>query len=122
MEHGAASRSDPAKVLAKAYPRAAAKLGLTETETAAIIGLDEAELGQPVDPNSGSGQKALWLVAIATSLYALTGGDEKWMRAWLRNHNKLTGGIPAEQIKSAAGLARVARTVDALRGPTRRWD
>jgi hypothetical protein len=50
------------------------------------------------------------------SLHALVGGDSETMRHWLHNANRATGGVSAEQVRSAAGLAQVCDYLDAIRG------
>jgi hypothetical protein len=38
------------------------------------------------------------------------------MRHWMHTPNQHTGGVPAEQIKSVAGLAGVLEYLDGMRG------
>jgi hypothetical protein len=47
------------------------------------------------------------LIRAARALFALTGGDEDWIRHFMRSPNHLTGGIPAEQVQTVQGLVRV---------------
>ncbi|MBK9468295.1 MAG: DUF2384 domain-containing protein, partial [Gammaproteobacteria bacterium] len=56
------------------------------------------------------------LVRLARALFALTGGDQDWIRHFMRTPNKVTGGIPARQIESIQGLVTVLQFVDAIRG------
>ena len=44
------------------------------------------------------------LTLILTSLDALAGGDTTWMQHFMKSSNKLTNGIPVEQIQNAQGL------------------
>ncbi|TVQ68528.1 MAG: DUF2384 domain-containing protein, partial [Chromatiaceae bacterium] len=55
-------------------------------------------------------------IRLARALFALTGGDEDWVRHFVRSPNKVTGGIPAEQIETIQGLMSVLQFVDAIRG------
>lgn len=114
-------RPDEAVVLSKALFRAAEQLGLKQQELADVLGLHRTGITRLKDsmhlkPQSKTGEMALLLVRAARSVYALVGGDEQWTRAFMRNPNKLTGGIPAEQIKTVQGLVGVVECLDALRG------
>ena len=108
-------------VLAKAVLNAAAELGLKQAELAAVLGLHRTAISRlkksgALDPDSKQGELALLLVRLARALYALTGGDEAWIRHFMRTPNKVTGGVPAEQITSVQGLVGVLQFVDAIRG------
>ena len=103
----------PEAVLAKAVLNAAAELGLKQAELAAVLGMHR---NPSLDPDSKQGELALMLVRVARALFALTGGDEDWIRHFMRTSNKVTGGVPAEQIKSVEGLVSVLQFVDAIRG------
>ena len=46
----------------------------------------------------------------------LAGGDIGGMKHWMHTNNLHTGGVPAEQVKTVAGLTRVIDHLDALRG------
>lgn len=111
----------PEVVLAKAVLSAAAQLGLKQAELAAVLGMHRTAISrlkqQPaLDPQSKAGELALLLVRVARALYALTGGDQDWIRHFMRSPNKATGGVPARQIESIQGLVTVLQFVDALRG------
>lgn len=108
-------------VLAKAVLRAAEQLGLRQAELAAVLGIHRTAVSRlkqspALDPHSKAGELALLLIRVARALFALTGGDEEWMRHFLRTPNRLTGAVPAEQLQSIQGLVTVLQTVDALRG------
>ncbi len=112
---------DPAQVLAKAVLRAGAQLGLNQGQLGQVLGLHRSVVsrlkrGRPLDPASKEGELALLLVRVARALFALTGGDEAWMRHFMATPNRLTGGVPAEQVRTVQGLVRVLQVVDALRG------
>jgi len=112
---------DAGQVLAKAVLRAAAQLGLNQGALARVLGLHRSAVsrlkgGRPLDPASKEGELALLLIRVARSLFALAGGDEAWMRRFMTTPNRLTGGVPAEQVNSVEGLVRVLQVVDALRG------
>jgi hypothetical protein len=111
----------PDAVLAKAVLRAADQLGLRQSGLADVLGMHRTAISrmktaQSLDPASKQGELALLLVRLARALYALTGGDGVWIRHFMRAPNRITGGIPAEQIVSIQGLVTVLRVVDAMRG------
>lgn len=111
----------PEVVLAKAVLRAAAQLGLKQAELAAVLGMHRTAISRlkqrpALDPQSKAGELALLLVRLARALYALTGGDQDWIRHFMGSPNKVTGGIPARQIESIQGLVTVLQFVDAIRG------
>ena len=110
-----------AEVLAKAALGAAARLGLTQRQLAAVIGLSEASVsrlqqGRGIEPSRKEGELALLFVRLYRSLDALVGGDEAQARAWLHAENVHLGGVPAERIRSVEGLVDVIGYLDAMRG------
>lgn len=108
-------------VLAKAVLNAAEQLGLKQAQLAAILGVHRTAIsrlkGKPeLDPASKQGELALLLIRLYRALYALTGGDADWMRHFMNTPNRVTGGIPVQQIESISGLVSVLQFVDAIRG------
>lgn len=108
-------------VLAKAVLKAAEQLGLKQSELAVVLGIHRTAVSRlkqnpSLDPQSKEGELALLLVRIGRALFALTGGDEEWIRHFMRSPNKATGGVPAQQIARIEGLIRVLHFVDAIRG------
>lgn len=121
MESAEVLRPAPEAVLAKAVLRAADQLGLKQGELAAVLGIHRTAVSRlknrpVIDPRSKQGELALLLIRLARALYALTGGDEEWMKHFMRSPNRLSNGVPAEQISSIQGLITVVQLVDALRG------
>lgn len=107
-------------VLAKAVIRAADQLGLKQSELAAVLGIHRTAVSrlkqQPsLHPESKTGELALLLVRVARALYALTGGDQAWIHHFMRSPNRITGGVPAQQMQSIQGLIAVLQYVDAIR-------
>lgn len=112
---------EPTAVLAKALLNAAEQLGLKQSELGAILGLDRTGISRlkqnpSLDPNSKRGELALLVIRIARALFALTGGDKEWIKHFMHNPNKVTGGIPAKQMETIQGLMQVVQFVDAIRG------
>jgi len=108
-------------VLAKAVLNASAQLGLKQAELAAVLGIHRTAVSrlkqQPsLDPASKQGELALLLIRIARALFAVTGGDQEWMRHFMRSSNTITGGVPIKQIETIQGLVSVLTFVDAIRG------
>lgn len=111
----------PENVLSKAVLNASEQLGLKQAELAAVLGIHRTGVSRlktngTLDPNSKEGELALLLIRMARALYALTGGDKDWILHFMQSQNKVTGGIPREQIGSIEGLIRVLQFVDAIRG------
>ena len=111
----------PETVLAKAVLRAAEQLGLKQAELAAVLGMHRTAISPlkttaSLDPDSKQGELALLLLRLARALFALTGGDQEWIRHFMRTPNKITGGIPAAQIETIQGMTTVLQFVDAIRG------
>ena len=111
----------PDIVLAKAIVNASTQLGLKQSEIAAALGMHRTAFSRvktklSLDPQSKQGELALIVVRIARALFALTGGDEVWIKRFMHSQNKVTGGIPAKQISTIEGLMTVLRFVDAIRG------
>lgn len=110
--------ADKKVVLAKAVLSAAEQLDLKQVQLAAILGVHRTAISRlkNLDPASKQGELALLLIRLSRALYALTGGDTDWMRHFLNTPNRVTGGIPVEQIESISGLVSVLQFVDAIRG------
>ena len=109
-----------AQLIAKAVTRAGAALGLRQSEVAAVIGTSPSQVSKMKDgaPVSGkAAELALYLIRVFRALDAITGGDARSMQAWVRNANTDLNGVPAELLKSAAGLVAVMTYLDAARAP-----
>lgn len=112
---------DAGEVLTKAVLRATERLALPRGELARVVGVSAASVSRlgrsrVVDPDTKEGELALLLLRVFRSLDALVGGDEAALRAWFHAHNHHLGGVPAELVRSAAGLVHVAEYLDAMRG------
>lgn len=112
---------DKKVVLAKAVLNAAEQLDLKQAQLAAILGMHRTAISRlksnpELDPASKQGELALLLIRLYRALYALTGGDADWMRHFMNTPNRVTAGIPIQQIESISGLVSVLQFVDAIRG------
>lgn len=112
---------DPAAVLCKALFNASEQLTLKQEELGKVVGINRTSISRlkqkgQLDPKSKQGELALLLIRVARSLFTLSGGDSEWIEHFMRSHNRLTGGVPAQQIQSVQGLMRVLTCLDALRG------
>lgn len=106
-------------VLSKAILHAAEKLGLTADQLARILSVKAEyavinQVNMQCDPDSTSGQRALLLIQMFQSVYALTGGDVEAIQNFMSSPNRITGGIPIEQIQKDPGLIQVLECVQAL--------
>lgn len=109
-------------VFNKALLRVTEFLQLSRKEVSAILGVSEATLcrvyagKKPFELHSNEGSLGLLLIRIFRSLDALLGGNQEQCRLWLRSQNSHLQAIPAEKIKTIAGIVEVANYLDAMRG------
>ena len=108
-----------ATVLAEAILKTADLLGLSQTQLAAVMGLDLASMNQiefsaVLEPTSAHSEAGLLLIRLYQSLSALTGGDSEWIDYFMNAFNTATDGIPIQQIQTRAGLEKVLTVVEAL--------
>jgi len=109
-------------VLTRALLRTAQLLGLSQKDTARIVGVSPASLSRlatgtrPLDPESKEGECALLLIRVFRALDALLGAREDDVRSWFHADNAHLGGVPAEQVMTITGLVHVAEYLDAMRG------
>jgi len=116
--HGLALRApDEQAVLKKAFLSAGKALGLSRAELGEVIGRDRSGFVRGgIDPAGKAGELALLFLRCYRGLFVLMGGRAEDMRHWMHTPNRDTGGIPAEQVRSVQGLARVVEYLDAMRG------
>ncbi|RYH09598.1 XRE family transcriptional regulator [Tropicimonas sp. IMCC6043] len=110
-------------VLTKAVCNAAGRLGLSQAEMAALLGVSA-----PTASRMFRGEYFLHearkefefgtlLLRLFRSLDAITGGDSRVNAEWMRNANSALGGIPAELIRTTMGLVDVVTYLDSRRAP-----
>ncbi len=101
--------------------RAGARLELTQTQLARILGLSTATTSRlatgawQLAPDSKAWELAAVLVRIYRSLDAITGGKVEAMRAWMHSSNDALAGEPARLMLTAEGLIHVLHYLDASR-------
>ena len=107
-------------MLTRALLRAAERLGLSQRDLSAVLGVSPSTLSRlprrPVDPRSKEGELAILFVRLYRSLDALLDGDTEKARRWLHAENHHLGGTPAELVRTVEGLVHVIEYLDALRG------
>lgn len=86
--------------IAEAIAAAALRLGITPPELRQIAALGD--------------EQGLLLIRCEQALAVLCGGDVVVMRHWMRTRNEGTGGVPAQQVVTPAGLAAVLDYLEAL--------
>ena len=110
------TQADARIVFTKALLNAGKHLGLSQAELGQVIGKDRTSISRGVSETSKAGELALLFIRCYQSLYMLVGGDSRDMKHWMHTNNQHTGGVPAEQVKTVAGLMRVVDYLDDLRG------
>ena len=106
-------------VLAEAVLKTANLLGLSNTQLAAVMGLDLMSMNQikfsaVLEPTSSQGKTGLLLIRLYQGLSALTGGDSEWIDYFMNAFNTATNGVPTQQIQNRKGLEKVLTVVEAL--------
>lgn len=113
---------DAAAVLAKAVLRAGSRLGMSQAELAAVLGVSGASVSRlvsgrrGVDPASKEGELALLFVRLFRSLDTLVGGSETASREWMHAENSGLGGVPVRLVRTVRGLVDVGEYLDGMRG------
>lgn len=113
-----ASQAIDAKMtLTKAFLNAGKELGFSQDELGEIVGRDRTTISRNgIDPESKAGELALLFIRAYRGLFTLVGGKRDDLRHWMHTQNRHIGGIPAQQMKSVAGLIHVVEYLDAIRG------
>ena len=106
-------------VLAEAVLKTANLLGLSNTQLAAVMGLDLMSMNQikfsaVLEPTSSQGKTGLLLIRLYQSLSALTGDDSEWIDYFMNAFNTATDGVLIQQIQTREGLEKVLMVVEAL--------
>ncbi len=111
---------NPNMVVLKAFNNACKELGVSRDEASLIVGVDKATLSRNktkgFDPSSKTGELCLQFVRAYRSLFAIAGGDKRFMQHWLGTHNTALSEQPLKLMFSIVGLIQVNEYLDALRG------
>ena len=103
------------RVLAKAVLAAAQKMGLTYDKLAMILGIDLSRTNIDCSKLSLLQKEiALKLIRITVALDSLIGGDISMMQHFMKSPNKITKGIPLDQIQNISELEIVLQFVEGL--------
>ena len=95
---------------------------LDQARLGRIIGKSTATISRmldgktTIDPDSKSGELALYLIRVSRSLNALMGDRYSVQRQWLSTDNKAFNCSPLEALTTAQGLVEVVSYLDAMRG------
>lgn len=99
-------------VLSKAASAAARRLGLSESQLAALLGLKpsqevwDASLLSRLDPEAPTGKRAVQLVRLQVVLEQLLGSSEL-SEDWMRGYEATLQGVPLALIESDQGFLDV---------------
>ncbi len=112
--------ADEQRVLGEALKNALKRMGITQKDCEAIVGLSKSHLRtilqQGINPYSKTGELCLLVIRIYRSLYALVGGNQEHMKHWMHSPNRAFGEqAPVERMKQIDGLTEVLRYCDAMR-------
>ena len=111
------------KILTQAVMNAAKYLGLNDQQLSTALEISTDELcamrsgSKQLIENSTSFVRAIYVVRIYRSVFAIMGGDELVMRQWMKSPNTALDAIPIEIIKTWEGLESVVNYLDTRRAP-----
>lgn len=106
-----------AAVLTKAVLRAVERLGLTQAQLAAVLGVSPStvsRLGDKPLSRSKALELAQLLIRVYRSLIGIVGTDAAAAQ-WMASENRYLGGRPVELVQRVEGLAETLRYLDAMR-------
>lgn len=111
------STAEQQRVLAKAVMNVANQLNLTPVQLSELLGLDPASITQTealpeLDPQTETGQRAMFLVQIFKRLYVMTGGDSAWMQQFMHTRNQVSNGIPVEKMGCLDGMRNILAVLE----------
>lgn len=118
-----AKSQERGRVITVAVLRASETLGLSGKELGRVLGVSEPSVSRMrrgdyrLDESSKAFELAALFIRLFRSLDAITAGDSKVARAWLRNENRALGGRPIDQIQTISGLTHDLAYLDSQRAP-----
>lgn len=105
--------TEQSRVLISALIKAVDKLGISSYSLENIIGIN-LQHEMVLLLGSTQAEHAKLLIRLCIALKKLCGGDINFIQRYMQSHNKLTNGIPENQIQSREGLEIVLNTVESL--------
>ncbi len=113
-------KPDQSVVVMKAFLNACEALAVSNIERSKLIGKDPSTLSRKKAVGFALDSKECELqlnfIRVYRSLYAIAGGDKKFMKHWYKTDNKALHGAPADLCQTILGLVRVNQYLDAMRG------
>ena len=109
-------------VLVKAAVRAGLSLGLTDTQTYDLLGLDARDLSSEASekrclhPEGDEGMACVALIRIWQYVDQLVGGDALKVRTWSTAPNAALGAVPAQLVCEPGGRDRVLAYLEGMLG------
>ncbi|MET0529556.1 MAG: antitoxin Xre-like helix-turn-helix domain-containing protein [Microvirga sp.] len=110
-------------IVSKAAIRAAERLGVSQRDLGAIIGVSESTVSRiktgdfPLDRDPKAFELSLLFVRLYRSLDAIVGGDTQAAASWLKSFNTALDARPIDAIQSITGLVNVIGYLDSRRAP-----
>ena len=112
--------SSQSAVLFKAFNNACQELGVNKSLAGKIIGINRSTLSRKEGPGlaieSKSSELSLHFIRLYRSLFAISGGDQAFMRHWFTTANSALGGKPIDLVQTVVGLIQTNDYLDAMRG------
>jgi len=119
----AVSKPHDGAIVSKAAIRAAERLGVSQRDLGAIIGLSESSVSRmktgdfPLDRDPKAFELSLLFIRLYRSLDAIVGGDRDAAASWLKSYNTALETRPLEAVQSITGLVDVIAYLDSRRAP-----
>lgn len=111
------------KILTQAVLNAAKYLGLNDRQLSSALEISTDELcdfrlgSNQLVENTKSFIRAVYLIRVYRSIFAIMGGDELVMHQWMKSPDTALDAIPIEIISTWEGLESVINYLDARRTP-----
>ena len=116
------SKINKGLLVLNSFQQAVSLLGMKKTESASILGLNPSTINRHNNSNNGlvvdskEFELALQFIRVYRSLFAIAGGDHKFMQHWFNTTNKYLKSSPKSLVSSVVGLVEVNQYLDAMRG------
>ncbi|WP_094461878.1 MbcA/ParS/Xre antitoxin family protein [Pannonibacter phragmitetus] len=119
LVHQSVPHLETSALLTKAVLQAADRLGVSNLQLSAILGVSAAEVSEwrcgenLLEPGTGSHELAVLFVRSFCALDAMTGGDEVAGKRWLSAPNAIFAVPPVERMAHVQGLTDVTAYLEA---------